>query len=344
MNAVDNSVLRILRGDRKDGPVCSSPLVTVTLDQMKTSGCYYPDAHSDPEKMARLAGSAYWTAGFRGVRVPFDLCVEAEAFGCVLRDGGEESAPSVMAPAFAEVRPLTVPADIFQRGRFGVVFEAVRLLRNEFGNEVTVFPGIVGPLTLLGHLYDITEMMCWPIKDPRLLDRNLGIAADFLAGYARKLLESGGHTVIISDPSASGDLLSRKHFQRHVIPAYQRIRKMTHGPVILHICGDTNDFLEDLPLTGFEGFAFEGPSVSVRAARRRIGNTMALVGNIPTHDLLLSGTAEQVFEASMRALKDGVDLLAPACGIPVHSPMENLKAMVRAAEVFRVGTDLASSA
>lgn len=345
MNASGNNpVLQILKGKRGMGPVCSSPLVTVTIDQMKATGCHYPYAHRDPQKMASLASFIYTSLGFQGIRVPFDLCVEAEAFGCKLREGEGESPPSVMEKACEEDELLSVPGDIFQRGRFEVVFEAVRTLSKEFNREVAIFPGIVGPLTLLGHLYDVTEMMCWPIKNPGRLDRNLEIASDFMAGYAAKLLDAGGHAVIMSDPSASGDLLSRKHFERHVIPAYQRMRKKILGPVILHICGNTNDFLDLLPSTGFEGFSFEGPTVTVKAVRQSIGETMAVIGNIPTHDLLLFGTPDKVSEASLQALSDGADLLAPACGIPVHTPLENLRAMVIAVEEFRGQRDFRATA
>ncbi len=62
---------------------------------------------------------------------------------------------------------------------------------------------------------------------------------------------------------------------------------------------------------------------------------MLLVGNIPTYDTLLFGTPERVREESLNALEDGVDILAPACGVPVQTPTENLKSMVRAVEEFK---------
>lgn len=333
--AQKNIVLGILGGDRKGGPVCSSPLVTVTLEQMEACGCYYPESHEDPFKMAKLAGFIHASVGFQGIRVPFDLCVEAEAFGCRLKGGERESPPSVAGIAFEEGQGLYIPEDIFQRGRFKAVFGAVRLLHKEFSRKASVFPGIVGPLTLLGQLYDVSHVMCWPIEDPQRLDERLEMAAGFLSEYANRLLESGGDAIIISDPAASGDLLSRKFFQRHVMPVYLRLRKMISGPVVLHICGNTLDFLDLLPVTGFEGFSFEGPAVPVKAVRQAIGDAMVLIGNIPTYDVLLSGSPEMVMEESLRALEDGVDLLAPACGIPVRTPLENLRVMVKAVERFR---------
>ena len=335
MRVPDNRVMQVLMGDKTRGPVCASPLVTVTTDQMKATGCFYPDAHRDPQKMACLASFIYTSLGFQGIRVPFDLCVEAEAFGCSMKTGDAESPPSVAGKAFGEEETFQVPEDIFGRGRLRVVLEAVRVLGQKFADRVTIFPGIVGPLTLLGHLFEVSQIMRWTIKDPQRLDRNLEIAVDFLSEYANRLLGAGGHAMIMSDPTASGDLLSRRYFERYAVPAYQRMRKRISGAVILHICGNTNGFLDLLPSTGFEGFSFEGPTVGVKAVQQNIGKTMAVIGNVPTHDLLLFGTPDRVREASLRALDDGVDLLAPACGIPLHTPVENLKSMVKAAEEFR---------
>jgi [methyl-Co(III) methanol-specific corrinoid protein]:coenzyme M methyltransferase len=302
---------------------------------MGASGSYYPTAHNDPQSMARLSSFAFTSIGFQGIRIPFDLCVEAEAFGCKLRNGGKDSPPSVTKKVFEKKDALLVPEDIFQNGRFQAVFEAIRILKDKFENDVTIYTGIVGPLTLIGALYDATTVMRWAIKDPQRMDDNLERAADFLAEYAGHLFDAGGDVLSILDPTASGDLLSRKYFEKYVMPAYQRMREKIQGPISLHICGNTEGFLDLLPRTGFEAFSFEGPKVPVTTAREKIGGKMLLVGNIPTYDTLLFGTPEKIREESLKALEDGVDILAPACGVPVQTPTENLKAMVRAVEEFK---------
>ena len=331
-----NQVLQIINGQRAEGPVCASPLVTVTLSQMKVSGLYYPTAHEDPPTMARLASLIHTSVGFDGIRVPFDLCVEAEALGCKVRKGDKESPPMVVEPAFKEKEAIKIPGDVFEKGRFHVVFEAIRILKIEFGSRVSVFAGMVGPLTLIGSLYDAAKVMRWAIKDPERMRGNLDKAAGFLAEYANRLLEAGADVISMLDPTASGDLLSQKHFERDIIPVYQKMRKQIKGPIVLHICGRTTNFLDSLPESGFEAFSFEGPKVSVKTAREKIRDRMILVGNVPTYDVLLFGTPERVREESLKALEEGIDILAPACGIPIQTPVENLRTMVEAVEEFRM--------
>ncbi|MCX5908475.1 MAG: GntR family transcriptional regulator [Deltaproteobacteria bacterium] len=60
-------------------PICSSPVVSVTLEQMDLCGSSYPKAFSHPTHMANLAESAHTLAGVEGIYLPFNLCIEAEA-------------------------------------------------------------------------------------------------------------------------------------------------------------------------------------------------------------------------------------------------------------------------
>ena len=54
---------------------------------------------------------------------------------------------------------------------------------------------------------------------------------------------------------------------------------------------------------------------------------------IETISLSLSNP-EEIKQMGLKALKGGIDILAPGCAIPPNSPAENLKAMVQAAEEF----------
>ena len=71
----------------------------------------------------------------------------------------------------------------------------------------------------------------------------------------------------------------------------------------------------------------------MRIARRSLGEKIALKGNLDT-TFLLQRTPDEVRAACRRILEDcrtGV-VLSPGCGVPRMTPLENLRAMVRAAE------------
>jgi len=53
-----------------------------------------------------------------------------------------------------------------------------------------------------------------------------------------------------------------------------------------------------------------------------------IVGNISTSKTLLSGSVDDVKNDVKTVLDEGIDLIAPSCGIAPNSPLDNIKAMV----------------
>jgi len=324
-----SSVFDLFDGQKIARPICSSPVVNVTLEQMDLCGSSYPEAFSHPTQMANLAESAHTLAGFEGIRLPFDLCIEAEALGCGIKPPGRETPPSVVKPAFENFDSLKMPPEIFSRGRFGGVFEAAAGLRKKYEKSVPIYGGITGPFSLAGHLWGANKLLKGTIKNPGTVKNVLKSVGEFNIIYANRLLDAGCHFIVLIDPAASGDLISEKTFQTFLLPVYQEIHKRILGKTILHICGNTNKLLRLIAETGFEGFSFEGPTVSAETARETIGKKMILIGNIPTKTLLME-TAENVVRDAEAAMRGGVDLLAPACGVALQTPLANLKAMAQA--------------
>lgn len=54
---------------------CACPLQTGTIDLMRDSGAFWPEAHVNPAAMAKLARAARDIAGIESVRVPFEVSV-----------------------------------------------------------------------------------------------------------------------------------------------------------------------------------------------------------------------------------------------------------------------------
>ena len=82
---------------------------------------------------------------------------------------------------------------------------------------------------------------------------------------------------------------------------------------------------------GYDGYHYEW-QVDTKEAVGIVKGRMALVGNISNIQALLQGTPEDVFGQARYSIEHGVDVLAPECAIPLQTPIENLKAIVAAAE------------
>lgn len=324
----------ILAGDRDGERLCSCPLQTVTVEQMQKVDAYWPEAHYDAEKAAKLALAANEILGLKGVRVPFDLCVEAEAFGCGIKKGAPDNQPMVDKSAYKDYDEFHVPEDIWERGRFQTVFQATEILMSRVGDELPVFPMVVGPATLSGYLFGLEKALMDIHIRPEAYSAALRQVADFTIEYANKLLERANGTVVIADPVASGDLVSPKQFATFYLPVYKRIDEGVKGRIILHICGNTTGMLSDIAETGFDCFSFQGPEVQISKAKELVRDRIALAGNVPTVKYILQGTPEDVKKWSLQALEEGVHLLAPSCGIPPIAKASNITPMVQATEEF----------
>jgi [methyl-Co(III) methanol-specific corrinoid protein]:coenzyme M methyltransferase len=326
-------VQELFRLNRRFAPLLASPLATPTIEQMEKSGVFYPAGHQNAEKMVRLAEMAYQEIGIESVRIPFDLCIEGEAFGCEIHLGTEIQVPSVRGECLDDYRSFRVPDDIFERGRFHAVFDAIRILDRKYP-ELPIFVQFTGPFTLAGHLMGVENFLMGTVTAP---DDSLWLMArvsDFLIQYIRRIHDCGDVIVTTADPTASGDLVSAGQFQNFILPFYQKITGSFDRPMGLHICGNTNSILDLLPESGFRAFAFEGPAVAVSDVKEVCGDRIVRVGNVPTFTTLMNGQPEDVEQISYQALVDGVDILAPACGVPVQTTNANLRAMKNAVERF----------
>jgi len=64
--------------------------------------------------------------------------------------------------------------------------------------------------------------------------------------------------------------------------------------------------------------------VNMRAARGQVNS--ALMGNVNTQ-LLHTGTEEKIRSITANCIDSGVDIVAPACGLSMATPVHNLRAM-----------------
>ncbi|MDE2118224.1 MAG: methylcobamide--CoM methyltransferase, partial [Betaproteobacteria bacterium] len=91
-------LLNTLRGKPSDRPpfICPGGMMNMAVTElMDAAESCWPDAHSDPEKMARLTLAANRIGGIENTGVPFCMTVEAEAMGAQVYLGSRGNEPRV---------------------------------------------------------------------------------------------------------------------------------------------------------------------------------------------------------------------------------------------------------
>jgi [methyl-Co(III) methanol-specific corrinoid protein]:coenzyme M methyltransferase len=328
-----DEVLSALRGEAV-GKVPASSVTQVGIVQaMEQIGAVWPQAHYDPEKMARVGTALYKMAGLKTARIPFCLTVEAEAMGADINIGTIDKQPSIARHPFAEADQVAIPPDFLYRGRIQSVLAATKLLKQNV-KDLPVIVGTTGPFTLAGHLIGIEKYLLWTIKARDNVVKVLDVANKACIEYTKAILDAGADVVSISDPSASPELMSPRDFASLVKPKLIELSNTIstrHAVGVLHICGMAQKIIKDMAATGFDALSIE-EKVDIAAAKQMIGSKPTMVGNVSAARTLFSGTPDAVREETKRAIAAGINVVAPGCGIAPRTPLANIQALVSAAQ------------
>ncbi len=328
MNAIDR-FLRVL--DQQ--PVDRAPVVgvtsVVTVDLMRQVGTRWPDAHHDPEQMVRAGSAAHLVCGLESVKVPFDMTAESGALGADIDYGTETTLPKIRTPRFDEPEEFTFGDDVLERGRYPVVLEAIRIARRRHGETAPVISSMLGPFTLCGCLFGVETLLIWMIEEPEKVQTVMSQATRLVALYVQAQFEAGAHVVQVSEPTASGDLISPAQYLEHVASYHRELTTGSGRSVITHICGNITRHLPHLAAVGFRGVSFDAKT-DIGAARAHLKGKAAVIGYVST-SLLRDGSPEEARAASQQCLAEGVDALNAGCAVAPDTPLDNIRAMIAAA-------------
>lgn len=330
-----NNFLDALHGNHVNRIPALSVTQTGTVELMDMTGAAWPEAHSDPEKMAALALAGHRIAGLEAVRYPYCLTVLAETMGCNIRMGTKDIQPSVLSHPFSKgPENLRMPENLLEKGRIPVVLNATEILadmtENEAQNEIPLIAGMEGPLTVFTHLAEIKNCLIWALKKPDYFYTFMETCTELCIEYANAIFDRGADALSMPDGGILGSrMMPPSVLEDPVKPFYKRLCKKVNGPVILHICGDVGDSLKTLSECGFEAISIE-EKVSIKAAKEAIGDRARLIGNVSPSRTLLFRTPDAVKAEAKECLSAGVDILAPGCGIAPRTPLANIRALVEA--------------
>jgi len=266
-----------------------------------------------------------------------DLSAEAEAFGCTIRMD-EDEIPTVTGRLVidsAGVHALAVPQP--GAARTGVHLDAARLLavasRNMPGNP-PVLGGVIGPFSLAGRLFGVSEALEATLADPDTITLLLDKAAEFLTAYALEFKQAGAAGVIMAEPAAG--LLSPRGLARFSAPYVRRIieavQDETFG-VMLHNCGARINHLNAVLESGAEVYHF-GEPMDLPAALERVQSSVIIGGNLDPTAIFHGGDPASVAQATSSLLSamrsvGGHFFLSSGCDLPPGTPVENLEAFFK---------------
>jgi len=238
----------------------------------------------------------------------------------------------------AEINKLSAPDP---HDSLGYVMDAVSLIRRELDGSVPLIGFSGSPWTLATYMVEggssktFSKIKGLLFEDPKAAHQLLSVLADSVASYLNAQIAAGAQAVMIFD--SWGGALSTPHYKEYSLAYMQKIvDQLTREkdgekiPVIVFTKGG-GLWLEDIAATGCDAVGLDW-AIDLNAARERIGDKVALQGNM---DPSVMGTSPEVIKTEVaRILKSygngSGHVFNLGHGITPNINPENVEALVNA--------------
>jgi len=330
-------ILALFNKQNSNHRPCFSGLISATAPGLKREGLRFHETHRDAAKMACAATSTYRVCGVGSAVVPLDMCVEAEALGASVdfREGSEVAEyPRVAGFLYNSVEEFTTKGTKltkFQKqGRIPVVFEAIKLLKEDVGEEIVIGAWVPGPFTLLSLLVETGALYLSLRKAPEAIHAALEITTQVLASVGNAYHEAGADFLTIHEMGGSPGALGSKIFESAVLSHLGTLTSALPGPVVLSACGRTNGAMKLLAASGADALSVDQTN-DLAKSRAEVPGVL-LFGNLDPVGLISQGTPDEIADAVASVIRSGADAIWPGCDLYPQVPLENLRALVKTSQ------------
>ena len=266
-----------------------------------------------------------------------DILIPAEAMGVqvALTDKGPEIGNPVRSKSDIDHLRIPNPDEAFP-----FTEEVLRTLRSELRDAVPLIGFAGAPWTLGSYMVEggssksFAQIKGMAYREPHLVHQLMDKLADTIASYLEYQIQSGAQLVQLFDTWAGE--LTRSDYEEFALPYTKKIfeRIGDKVPRILYVNG-TSGLLESMARTGADVLSLDW-RISIAQARRRIGDRVALQGNLDP--CLLLGRREQMLARTAQILDEAGPtghVLNLGHGILPATPVENARAFIDFAKTYR---------
>lgn len=262
-----------------------------------------------------------------------DLTVEAEAFGAEIRFS-ENEIPNVIGRLVEDaegVAALEIPS--LDKGRVREYLKANRIVASRVKDK-RIYGGCIGPFSLAGRLFDLSELMMAMYIEPETVTMLLDKCTAFITSYVQAMKETGINGVILAEPAA-GLVSNDDCYQYSSVYVHKIVDAVQDDSfsIVLHNCGNTGHCTEAMLQSGASALHF-GNRADMVEALETCPADLPVMGNIDPVGVMQQATPEQVYSVVSELLEKtaGYDnfILSSGCDVPPHTPIENIKAFYQA--------------
>lgn len=327
-------LIRVLNKEKVDRPpvICTGGMMNAAIvDVMNKTGHTLPEAHHDDKLMAGLSRDVNEHTGFENFGIPFCMTVEAEVLGSEINFGSLACEPKIQREVFPSVSKVVYKniMDVEKHERVNTIVQAGYRLSNKYP-DVPIIGNLTGPISTAASIVDPMPFLKELRKDEENSHRVIDYVSNYLIEYARLMIENGVTAISIGDPTATGEILGPKMFEEYAVRYLNKVIDGIHAlgvPVIVHICGNMNRVKHLIPEIKSNAISTDA-LVNLRLLKEEFPQ-LTTMGNLSTF-LLEFGDEEKVAKQAVKLVKDGIDIISPACGLSTSTSLANISAMTSA--------------
>jgi uroporphyrinogen decarboxylase len=304
---------------------------------LEITGASVKEAVTNPKKQAEAVLALHKRFHTSVLLTAMDLSAEAELFGSQIRMS-EDEIPIIIG------RKVTSEEEIDQLflpragdGRTAVHLESARLLVTQADN-CPVLGETIGPFSLSGRLFGVSEALELSVTNPELLEKLLSKVTQFIIDYVTAFRDQGVDGVILAEPAAG--LLSPRGLSRFSSVYIKQIVEETQSDkftIVLHNCGAKLIHLPKILEAGAEIYHFGAP-MDIGTAIEQVDSEVILAGNLDPTSVFFNGTTTDVIAHTKALMRLAVGhknfIPSSGCDLPPHTPVENLDAFFNTIEAF----------
>ena len=302
------------------------------------NGVTYNEYNRNAGIMADVQSRAVKRFGYDWSWLQVDDCIVFEVLGVKVKgEGNILPATYGYLPATREVLSSLPALNPKKDGRMPVLLEAIKRLKDEFGESLLVCGRTEAPFSSAALLYGIEETMMLPLTNSELLKKTLEYFVEVQTVFGLAQREAGADAVWFGDCNASGHLMSEGYYQEYALPYVAKVVKEYDKANLWSIYHASEENIGHLKLQASSGVSIlsVGPGLDIAAAKQAVGDKVCLIGNLDPISVLLNGTSERVRTEAQRIMKAGRQnggyIFNTGEMVPRDVPVENMETMLEAA-------------
>ena len=313
--------------------ICIGGMMNAAIvDIMRETGHTLPAAHFDSSLMSSLAQDVQQHTGFENYGIPFCMTIEAEILGSEIDHGTLACEPKIKSEKYSSVKTVPI-GNAFEKARSGriqTVVDASKRISKQTP-DVPVIGSLTGPISTAASVVDPMTFYKELRKESAAAHQFLDYVTRLLGEFAEQLIKEGGATAIaVGDPSATGEILGPAMFEQYALRYLNQLADRVHAlgaPFIVHICGDVKRVRPQLAQVRADAISTDA-MVNLAALKAEYPH-ITTMGNLSTYALQWS-SAEKIAQMTQNLVRDGIDIISPACGLSTSTTTDRIRAMTDA--------------